>query len=90
VEAIEGLRNFVRGAGVLVMEATFLRLDRSIARNYGHRTAAEAASLAAGCGAQRLILTHISEGYPAEEILAEAREIFPSPCIANDLEHFTV
>lgn len=89
-ETTDGLSDFVRGAGILVIEATFLRKDQATALDYGHLTAEQAALLAAKSGVERLILTHISGRYLAEEILAEAKEIFPSTHIANDLERFKV
>src|ERR1700733_1041087 len=46
-ETTEGLAKGVRGADALVIEATFLERDASVARDYGHLTAAEAAELAA-------------------------------------------
>ncbi len=89
-ETTEGLEDFARQADVLVIEATFLQRDESIARDYGHLTAAQAASLAAACGVRQLILTHISGRYPAEDILAEAKAIFAATRVANDLERFTI
>ncbi len=89
-ETTDGLSDFVRGAAILVIEATFLRKDQATASDYGHLTAEQAALLAAKSGVERLILTHISGRYLAEDILAEAREIFPSTHIANDLERFKV
>jgi ribonuclease Z len=46
-ETTEGLAEHVRDADVLVIEATFLNRDMAKARNYGHLTAGEAATLAA-------------------------------------------
>lgn len=89
-ESIEGLSEFVRGADILVIEATFLRKDKAMALDYGHLTAEQAASLALDSGVERLILTHISGRYPAEEVLAEAAALFPSTRIANDLERFKI
>lgn len=89
-ETTEGLSDLVRGADVLVIEATFLQQDEATARSYGHLTAAQAASLAVASGVKRLVLTHISGRYPAEDILSEARRVFPFAHVANDLEHITV
>jgi len=57
---------------VLVIEATFLERDASIARDYGHLTAAEAAALAETSNVKLLVLTHISGRYSDEEILASS------------------
>ncbi|MDX8451194.1 ribonuclease Z [Mesorhizobium sp. VK9D] len=83
-ETTEGLADHVRGADLLVIEATFLHRDAAMARDYGHLTAAEAASLAATNDVKELVLTHISGRYSDEEILAEAVHTFPDSRIATD------
>lgn len=90
VETIEGLEDRVRGADLLVIEASFLHRDAATARAYGHLTAALAAALARDAGVKRLVLNHISGRYPVEDILAEARQIFADAHVASDLERFTV
>ncbi|PBB16558.1 MBL fold metallo-hydrolase [Mesorhizobium sp. WSM4313] len=84
------LAEHVRGADLLVIEATFLERDAAMARDYGHLTAAQAASLAATSNVKQLILTHISGRYAAEEILAEAARAFPNSRIAADLDVLTI
>lgn len=54
----------VDGADLLVIESTFLEEDAAPAREYGHLTARQAATVAAGCGVRRLVLTHFSQRYP--------------------------
>ena len=66
-------RAHVRDANLMMIEATFLELDASIARDYEHLTAAEAATLAAMSGVKQLVLTHISGRYPDEELLRRCR-----------------
>ncbi len=90
VETTEGLSDFVRGADVLVIEATFLERDKAIARDYGHLTATEAASLAASSGVKLLVLTHISGRYATDEILEEAKTQFAAVHVANDLDYFSI
>jgi len=90
VESIDGLERYVDGADLLVIEATFLQKDEVLARNYGHLTAAAGASLAASSHVSRLILTHISGRYLVDDILAEAKAIFPETQIANDFERFVI
>ncbi|MBN9221332.1 MAG: MBL fold metallo-hydrolase [Mesorhizobium sp.] len=85
-ESIDGLADHVRGADLLVIEATFMERDASMARDYGHLTAAQAASLAATGDVKQLVLTHISGRYGDEEILAEAVQAFPNSRIASDLD----
>ncbi|WP_298242681.1 ribonuclease Z [uncultured Bradyrhizobium sp.] len=90
LEATDGLSNEVAGADLLVIEATFLDRDAATARDYGHLTAAEAASLAAANGVRQLVLTHMSGRYEDAEILAEAARIFPNTRIAADFDHIVV
>ena len=52
------------GADLLVVESTFLEEDAALARDYGHLTARQAATVAAECGVRRLVLTHFSQRYP--------------------------
>lgn len=75
-----------RGADLLVHEATFGEDERERAKETGHSTATEAATVARDAGAKRLVLTHISQRYTrdAPELLAEARAIFPETVIARD------
>ncbi len=89
-ETTAGLEPFVEAADALVIEATFLERDAETARRHGHLTAAESARLAASTGVKRLILKHISDRYPTEEILAEAQAIFAASHIASDLERITI
>jgi ribonuclease Z len=89
-ETTEGLAEHVRGADVLVIEATFLERDAAIARDYGHLTAAKAAALAASSDVKLLVMTHISGRYADEEILAEARTVFADSRIAGDFDHIAI
>jgi ribonuclease Z len=89
-ETTEGLAEQVRDADVLVIEATFLERDASIARDYGHLTAAEAAELAATSDVKQLVLTHISGRYPDEEVLGEATKKFPNSRIAMDFDRIVI
>jgi ribonuclease Z len=89
-ETTEELSQYVAGADMLVIEATFLDRDAATARSYGHLTAAEAASFAATNNVGRLVLTHMSGRYEDGEILAEAARIFPNTRIAADFDHVVV
>ncbi|OKO86128.1 ribonuclease Z [Bradyrhizobium sp. NAS80.1] len=89
-ETTDGLSQYVAGADVLVIEATFLDRDAATARDYGHLTAAEAASLAAANNVKELVLTHQSGRYDDQEVLAEAAKIFPNSRIAADFDRIVV
>ena len=89
-ETTDGLSTFVAGADLLVVEATFLDRDAQTARQFGHLSAAEAASLAAANNVRQLVLTHLSGRYQDDEILAEAVRIFPATKIAADFDRIVV
>ncbi|MGX1321991.1 ribonuclease Z [Bradyrhizobium sp. USDA 377] len=89
-ETTDGLSKHVADADMLVIEATFLDRDAPTARNYGHLTAAEAASFAAANNVGQLVLTHMSGRYEDEEILTEAARIFPNSRIAADFDHVVI
>ena len=89
-ETTEGLAEHVRDADVLVIEATFLDRDIAIARDYGHLTAAKAATLAASAGVKLLVLTHISGRYGDEELLTEAKKTFANSRIARDFDQIAI
>jgi ribonuclease Z len=79
------------GADLLVCESTFLDRDRALAEAYGHLTASQAAQLAAGAGARRLVLTHFSQRYTDDaEFLAEAKQWFDDVIVARDLDRIPV
>ncbi len=87
---VDDLLDPVREADALVIEATYTMLEADVAREFGHLTARQAADLAAAAGVQSLILHHISRRYSEQEILDEARPIFPETLVARDLDHFQI
>ena len=74
-------------ADLLVVESTFLEEDAALAHEYGHLTARQAATVAAGCGVRRLVLTHFSQRYPdPERYREEAAAVFSGELVvAADL-----
>ena len=89
-EEIAGLVEPVRGADALVIEATFLERDATLARARGHLTAAAAAQLAREAAVGELLLTHISGRYRPQEILAEAARHFPNVRVVADFDRISV
>jgi len=85
-----GAEQLAAGVDLLVVEATFLDTETTLATQFGHLTARQAARLAADAGARELVLTHFSQRYPVDEAparyLAEAAEEFDGPIhVAEDL-----
>jgi ribonuclease Z len=79
-----------RGADLLIHEATFAEADEGLAVRSTHSTASMAARVAQEAGALRLVLTHLSPRYfpgnqtGPEELLKEARAVFPAAELAHD------
>ena len=84
----DGVFALADGADLLVVESTFLAEDAALARQHGHLTARQAASVAAQCGVRRLVLTHFSQRYPDPARFAEeAREVYDGDLVvAEDLQ----
>jgi ribonuclease Z len=79
-----------RGADLLIHEATFAEADEGLAVRSTHSTASMAGRVAQESGARRLVLTHLSPRYfpgnqtGPEELLQEARAVFPGAELAHD------
>jgi len=74
------------GVDLLLCEATFLESEGSLARECGHLTAREAATIAREAGVGRLVLSHFSSRYTdLDGHHREAREVFPDVVVAEDL-----
>jgi ribonuclease Z len=86
----EGLVDAVRGADLLVIEATYVERDADLAEQFDHLTAARAARLAREAGVHQLALTHVSRRYRESDILEEAQAIMPNTVVPRDLDHFRV
>jgi ribonuclease Z len=86
----DNLLEVVRDADALVIEATYLEEEQDLAEQFGHLTAQQAAQLALDANVGTLILTHISRRYRADQVLEEARGIFPKVYVAKDFDRFQV
>ena len=78
VENFEKAAKFAEKSDHLFIEASFLNVDREIARRKYHLTAREAGTLAKKAGVKHLTLFHFSPRYTQreQEIRTEALEAF--------------
>ncbi len=82
----EEVHAWVRGADLLIIEATYLEEEAEMARRFGHITARQAAELAREADVKHLVLTHLSRRYSDAQVLREAREVFPHVWVARDFD----
>jgi ribonuclease Z len=79
------LSNFISGVDLLYHESTFASDKKDLAKKTGHSTAAQAATVARDAGVSKLVIGHFSARYrETNELLKEAREIFPETIAAMD------
>jgi ribonuclease Z len=86
----ESLIEPARDADALVIESTYVDEERGMAREFGHLTARQAAELAVSANVRELILTHISRRHSTQQVLDEARAIFPTTTVARDFDCFRI
>ena len=86
----DATRAIAHGADLLVHEATFTNEEAERAAETGHSTARGAAELAAAAEVALLALTHVSPRYPAEELRAEAREVFDATIVPRDFDRVEI
>jgi ribonuclease Z len=82
----EMTRIAAHGAELLVHDASFADEEVTRAAETGHSTARQAAELAAEAGVKLLTLVHISSRYDVRDVLAEAREAFPTAEAPRDFD----
>ncbi len=86
----ENLHHHVQGADALVIEATYIEEEHTLARKYDHLTAKQAAELAKTTGVGHLYLTHLSRRYRERDVLKEAQSVFPDVHVARDFDQFQI
>jgi len=88
----ENAYRIAKDSDILICEATYTKKEKDLAADYKHLTAEQSAQIAKKANAKRLILTHISQRYENKEkhILIEAKKIFQSTSIAEDLDKIEV
>jgi ribonuclease Z len=73
-------------AELLVHDASFADEEIQRAVETGHSTGRQAAELARDAGVKLLTLVHISSRYDVRDVLAEAREVFPTAEAPRDFD----
>src|SRR5688572_29362090 len=86
----DATRAIAHGADLLVHEATFTIEEAERAGETGHSTARGAAELAAAAEVKLLALNHVSPRHPAEELRAEAREVFDATIVPRDFDRVEI
>ncbi len=75
-----------RNSDLLVCEATYLSNLKDKAENNLHMTSEDAANIASQADVKQLVITHFSQRYKqTDELLSEAKTIFPNTKAAFDL-----
>jgi ribonuclease Z len=92
----QGAVELSEGADALIHEATFATQDEPLAVQSMHSTSTMAARVASEARVRHLLITHISPRYAPdaqitpEELLAQARAVFPRTDMARDFMTFEV
>jgi len=73
-------------AELLIHDASFADEEIQRAAETGHSTARQAAELASEAGVKLLALVHVSSRYDVRDVLAEAREAFPTAEAPRDFD----
>ncbi len=80
----------VKNSDVLIAEATYTEEDKALAERYHHLTSKQAAEIAKKAKVKSLILTHLSQRYPNNKVLEEAKTIFKNTTLAKDFQEIEI
>ena len=81
----------IRGIDLLYHEATFAEAEHSRAQETFHSTARQAAHIAKEANVKQLVIGHFSSRYKEDEqLLNEAKEIFPATSLADEERVFNI
>ena len=87
----DGAFELAEGVDLFVCESTYLSSEEREARDHGHLTARQAATIAKEAGAKRLVLTHFSQRYGSlKPFLAEAGAIHDDVVAVRDGDRVSV
>lgn len=79
------LAEWCRDVSLMYHEATYAEAESTLADNYGHSTARQAATIASAAHAHQLMIGHYSSRYQDEEVLLqEAKEVFENTILAEE------
>ena len=84
----ENTINLSKDSNLLITECSFSEKDASLAKQYKHLTAQQAAQIAKRSKSKALILTHISQRYEhsLSDLEKQAKSVFKNTKIAEDLD----
>ena len=85
------LHECLQGVSTLYHESTYGEDNLQLAEKYYHSTARQAAQVAHDAGVRQLLLGHYSSRYEDEqELLNEAKTVFPNSILTSELQVFKV
>lgn len=86
------IARFVKGADLLICDASFSSENSKEAKEHMHLTARQDGQIAKSAKVKKLVLTHISQRYDnkLKELLDDAKKEFKNVVIAEDLSSFEI
>ena len=88
---LESTSNYAKGVDMMYHESTFDNSNQELANQTLHSTAADAARVAKEAGAGKLLIGHYSARFKElDDLLAEAREVFPESYLSMEGETYII